>query len=38
VHLYERVERLDRDWNAPSRDAASPVVAMQGRLQQAFAG
>ena len=38
VHLYERVERLDRDWNAPSRDSASPVGVMQGRLQQAFAG
>lgn len=38
LHLYERAERLDRDWHAQSGETASPVGAMQGRLQQAFAG
>lgn len=38
VELYQRVERIDRDWHAQAGEAPSPVGAMQGRLQQAFAG
>lgn len=37
VELYERVERLDRDWREGADAASSPVGAMQGRLEQAFA-
>lgn len=38
VDLYKRVERLDRDWRARTATAESPVGAMQGRLERAFAG
>lgn len=38
VDLYRRVERLDRDWRARSEAVESPVGAMQGRLEKAFAG
>ena len=38
LDLYKRVERLDRDWRARSETEQSPVGAMQGRLERAFAG
>ena len=38
VELYRRVERLDRDWRAKADETESPVGAMQGRLERAFAG
>ena len=37
VELYERVERLDRDWRSQAGTTQSPVGAMQGRLAEAFA-
>lgn len=36
IELYERMERLDRDWRAGGAMAQSPVGAMHGMLARAF--